>query len=363
MGSKLISMSKVTIILPFHKVNPFLDQAIHSVLESDYGDYELLLVSDGVEDGELQRITDQAKRAQVRLLRNPGTGLVDALNFGAKVSDTEYIARMDSDDLSDKSRIRKQVEFLDQNPRVDLVGTQIRLICEHGRPRAGGRRYPKTVLRGPFLKPFTCEVAHPTVMFRKAAFEDSGGYRNFYAKSEAEDFDLWNRMMRNGRIANLNEVLLDYRVHASQISSSRATEQRLSTLVAALLDIWETYSTTAETPPFFSSGAEALNWLTHIDRRRNLGLLGRLRHLWFIEINRTSHALSRLAAVRGMGSRATTSSDLETKSRPLIWETIRNPLALVMVLASHLTSLQALIPSSRSEVCQECKAQNYRFRA
>jgi GT2 family glycosyltransferase len=348
-------MTKVSIILPFHKVNPFLDEAIDSVLESDYGDYELLLVSDGVEDTELEKISAQVKRPKVRLLHNPGTGLVDALNFGVTVSQAQYVARMDSDDLCYKSRLSKQVQFLDRNPRVDLVGAQIRLICDHGVPKSGGRRYPKNVMRGPLPKPFTCEVAHPTVMFRRRAFEDAGGYRNFYTKSEAEDLDLWNRILRNGRMANLNEILLDYRVHASQISSSRATEQRLSTEVATLLDIWEMYSTTNEDAPFFSSGAEAFDWLTSTDQRQNLVFFGKLRHRSFIEISRTSHALSRLAALAGIGSRVPSYSNLKSNLLTLVWETIRNPVALVLVLGAHLGSLRNQVFSTRSPVCQKCK--------
>lgn len=350
-------MTKVSIILPFHKVNAFLDQAIVSVLGSDFDDYELLLISDGVNDAELGEISELARGPKTKLLRNPGTGLVDALNFGAKMSQSRYIARMDSDDICHMSRLRKQVEFLDQNPRIDLVGTQLRLICEHGATKSGGRSYPRTVMRWPLFKPFTCEVAHPTVMFRRQAFELAGGYRHFYTKSEAEDFDLWNRILRNGHIANLNEVLLDYRIHASQISSNRAKEQRLSTEVAALLDIWEIYSTIQESAPFSSSGSEAINWLTNKERRESLSFIGRVRHRSFMSLNRTSQALSGLAVSVGVGLRSPLKSEPTTSSRPLIWETIRNPLALLLVTGSHVGSMWRQVFSKDSKVCRECKLQ------
>jgi glycosyltransferase involved in cell wall biosynthesis len=350
-------MTKVSIILPFHKVNAFLEQAIVSVLGSDFADYELLLISDGVGDAELGKISELARGPRTRLLKNPGTGLVDALNFGVKMSQSPYIARMDSDDICHKSRLRKQVEFLDQNPRIDLVGTQVRLICEHGATKSGGRSYPRTVMRWPLFKPFTCEVAHPTVMFRRQAFELAGGYRHFYTKSGAEDFDLWNRILRNGKIANLLDVLLDYRIHASQISSSRATEQRLSTEVAALLDIWEIYSTGKESAPFFSTGSEAINWLTSKECREKLSFIGGVRHRSFMSLNQTSQALSGLAASLGVGLRASLKSEPKMSFRTLIWETIRNPLALLLVIGSHVGSLRRQVFSKDSKVCGECNLQ------
>jgi glycosyltransferase involved in cell wall biosynthesis len=151
---------------------------------------------------------------------------VAALNTGLALINSEYVARFDSDDIMFPERLEKQVEFLDKHPEILAVGSQIMLIDEAGREmhihsnptnqtemvKVIGRRTP---------------MAHPSVMFRTKAVTGVGGYREFY--KYAEDYDLWMRLFEVGKIINLEDCLVWYRIHKSQISKIRTEAQAIAT--------------------------------------------------------------------------------------------------------------------------------------
>ncbi len=167
-----------------------------------------------------------------RVVDGTSRGLVDALNLGLSRARGEFIARMDSDDVSLPHRFARQVEYLRAHPDIAVVGSTITLIDATGAmvrdidyPLA-----PADIDR--FLVETGCALAHPTVMARRQALLALGGYRTLF--QHGEDYDLWLRVAERYSLANLPDRLLRYRHHATKGSLRHATAQRLATHVAKL---------------------------------------------------------------------------------------------------------------------------------
>jgi hypothetical protein len=126
---------------------------------------------------------------------------------------------MDADDIAYSYRLQKQIEFLQENPEIKLLGSHIRLVDEHNKP-FDKWVYPldSDSLKKEIQK--SCCFAHPTVVFEKKAFDDLGGY-DIQRRVAGEDHDLWKRVLDKYDSSNIDEVLLDYRVHTSSLSSSK----------------------------------------------------------------------------------------------------------------------------------------------
>jgi hypothetical protein len=225
---------RVSVILPARDGGAYLADAVASILAQSFADLELLLIDDGSRDGAVAALAPLAARdPRLRLLANPGAGLVAALNFGLGQARGELVARMDADDVARPERLARQVAFLDASPDVALVGAQVAFIDAAGAP-TGERSYfptaPAAVAAA--LAARGCVIRHPTIVARKAALLAAGGYR---APCErAEDYDLWLRLSERARLANLPKVLLAYRVHGGQTSAGINLDQRFARDLALL---------------------------------------------------------------------------------------------------------------------------------
>jgi glycosyltransferase involved in cell wall biosynthesis len=225
---------ELSVVLPFHRVDDFLHQALDSVLASSFRDFELIAVADGDVKEEISILSERYKAdTRVKFVLNRGRGLVDGLNTGIELALGIYIARMDSDDLCAPGRFAEQLNVLRVKSRVSAVGTQVQYVCQHSSV-LGVSRYPSHVTNGVFSKPALPQIAHPTAMFRKAQWKQVGGYRKRFL--HVEDLDLWNRLLEVGRIENLPTVGLSYRVHSGQISSSNANAQITEAYRADIFD-------------------------------------------------------------------------------------------------------------------------------
>jgi hypothetical protein len=226
----------VSVILPARNAERWLLGALVSLQAQTFLDFEIIVVDDHSADA-----TPALARAfattdpRVRLVLNNGRGLVAALTTGISNARAPLIARMDADDLARPERLAKQVAFLAVRPEIALVGTQVQPIDAQGLSIGGSSGFPTApkamsdalINRG-------CVIRHPTVLMRRAALEAVGGYRS--ATEQAEDFDLWLRLDEKYQLANLPDVLLDYRVHSGQISHGLNWRQRFArdaALVAA----------------------------------------------------------------------------------------------------------------------------------
>jgi glycosyltransferase involved in cell wall biosynthesis len=214
----------VTVLLPVHNGSQTLRQAVDSILNQDETDFELLIVDDASTDDSLAIAHGYSRRdSRVTVVaRGRSSGLASALNEGLIRASHEFVARMDADDQSLPSRLRIQREFLDTSPAVVAVGSAVLHM--------GARRdfdhlveppqTPREIART--LQTENC-IYHSSVMMRRTAVLDLGGYRTEFL--HAEDYDLWLRLSRNYDLVNLPEPLLRYRVSVGGMTLARPWRQ------------------------------------------------------------------------------------------------------------------------------------------
>jgi glycosyltransferase involved in cell wall biosynthesis len=209
---------KVTVLLPVYNGGAHLPGAIDSVLAQTYRDFELLLIDDCSSDRSVGVIESYAD-PRIRLLRNErNLGQVPTLNRGLREARGEYVARLDQDDVALPERLERQVALLDSEPAVGLVGTWMDFVDDQGTVVWPLRDRLDDFAEFVYLILINAlPIAHPTVMFRRQAVLDLGGYDETVRL--AEDQDLWRRFALDRVEARiLPHVLLRYRVHEGQQS-------------------------------------------------------------------------------------------------------------------------------------------------
>lgn len=217
--------------MPCFNSENFIEDAIESILNQTYENFEFFILDDGSTDRTTLKIQG-FKDSRIKLLcENENKGIVYQLNKGIDLARGKYIARMDADDVSFPDRLQKQVDFLESpmNRNVDVLGTNAIKIGKEGGVIEFKNYTPQQIS---FLLNFYCPILHPTVMIRKSIFDNGLRYSEDY--KYAEDLALW-RTIDNGRnIAILNEYLLSYRIHNNQTNRSnvRKETQKDSTLRA-----------------------------------------------------------------------------------------------------------------------------------
>jgi glycosyltransferase involved in cell wall biosynthesis len=250
---------KVTVLIPVFNRERFVEEAIRSVLEQDFEDFELLLVDDGSTDHTPQVLHEWRQRdSRVVVVTSPtNQGIPGALNLGLAHARGKYVARLDSDDLMMPRRLAAQAAVLDARPEVVLVSCAYDIEDEAGthlRTWKGDEPHEVTVF---LLHFFNAVGGGGQVMFRLAEVLEEGGYAPQYPSSE--DYDLWVRLLRRGRIETLPFVGMTKRTHPSQSHRRYADVKRAnwtgimrSSLepylrralrddeVAALLTVWRT---------------------------------------------------------------------------------------------------------------------------
>jgi glycosyltransferase involved in cell wall biosynthesis len=219
MNSPLIS-----VIMPVYNAERFVAAAVESVLAQTLGDFEFLIIDDGSTDRShaiLQRYAAQDQR--IRLISRPNTGYTVALNEMLHLAQSEFVARMDADDIAQPDRFQLQVARLQQEPDLVCLGGAHAMIDEQGRwltclamPEADAE------IQALALAGHT-PINHPCVMMRRSAVLQVGAYD--VDMSPCEDLDLWLRLGEVGRLGNLKEMVLKYRLHASSVSEQQATLQ------------------------------------------------------------------------------------------------------------------------------------------
>lgn len=203
------ALPAVTVLMGVHNGLPRLERAMRSVLDQTFTDFELLIIDDASTDGTaewLQKAAQQDTRIRsLRMAVNEGLG--SALRRGVQMARGPLIARMDADDVSVPERLRKQVDFLEQHPDIDIVGSFALDVDEDGKVLQE-RRVPTSHRRIVELI-WTCPLIHPTVVFRRQSVIDAGSYSA--AIRRRQDYELWFRCVRAGLgFANIPEPLVHY---------------------------------------------------------------------------------------------------------------------------------------------------------
>lgn len=211
-------------------VDRFLGQAIESILGQTFQDFEFIIVDFGSTDSSKSIISSYTvSDSRVKFQEIPHCGLAEARNVASFLAQGKYIAVMDADDMSVPDRLAWETDFMEKHPEVGVLGGAVEWIDATGRALViwenpvGNRDIQSALLR-------RCPLWQPTVLMRRDAFMSVGGYRPPFAP--AEDYDLWLRIAEHFQIANLDRVVLEYRIHGQQVSMRRTAQQTLGILAA-----------------------------------------------------------------------------------------------------------------------------------
>ncbi len=201
---------RISVVMPVWNGEKYVGEAIRSILRQTLQEFELIVVDDGSTD-ETGNIVQGFADERIRIISEGyNSGIPRARNKGASLAKAEYLANMDSDDFSLPDRLERQVRFLDANPSVGVVGTQMKIIDAESRP-AGEYAVPCSHAAIAWTLAYGRAMANPTVMMRSALIARTGGYSTDFPY--AEDTELWTRLIKITRFANLEDSLHLYRQH------------------------------------------------------------------------------------------------------------------------------------------------------
>lgn len=219
----------VSVILPVYNAERYVKKAIESILMQDYSNIELILINDCSTDNsehEIFKFQDE----RIRYVKNEkNLGLIKTLNKALLLCQGEFIARMDADDIAIQSRIRKQLQFLLENKDFVLVGSNYRVFGD----KEGIVKLPSEDVDCRTSLATCSPFCHPATMFKTETIKSNNlQYNENYV--HAEDFNFFQELSKFGKIKNLDAILLEYRVHRSQVSQVHRVQQLESRLSSAL---------------------------------------------------------------------------------------------------------------------------------
>ncbi len=212
-------MSRVTVLMPAYNVGPWISEAIESVLKQTFADFTLLVIDDCSTDNTAD-VVQSFSDPRIRYEKNPrNLGLAENLNRGLELSDTEFCARMDGDDIAEPTWLETGIKVLETHPEVG--------ICSFGFQFFGTKtsvvRFPEKHEDSKVQMLFGCTVIIP--VFRRSVMADNG-LRYSTEAFPAEDYDMWSRCYRLTQVYNVQQTMFHYRMHGTQISTSKAEAQR-----------------------------------------------------------------------------------------------------------------------------------------
>lgn len=205
-------MNNVDVIIPVHGTPIYLLETIQSIIDQQFIN-KIILVLDRVDQEYFLNLG--INQNNLIIVESSTPGIVSALNIGLQISEAEFVARIDSDDIMEPGRILMQLDFLVSNPNCVCVGSNIEIFGGNFGHKI--KKYPTSHKKIVKQLLYQNAVAHPSVMFRRKAVLDAGSYRPFFEGSE--DYDLWFRLSKIGELNNLNNPLTRYRANPGQYSS------------------------------------------------------------------------------------------------------------------------------------------------
>ena len=285
-------MPDVTVLMAVHNGMPHLPEAVDSIRRQTLSAWRFVIVDDGSTDATADYL-DQLDDPRIEVVHQSNEGLGPALNRGLALCGTEFLARMDSDDIAHPARLEQQAAFLRKRPEVGLVGTQIERF---GEVRTGSRSLlpcDHRAIMAHLMKGLPA-LYHPTLMCRTALLKEIGGY---WRHRMGEDWDMLLRMGEAARLANLDRVLLSYQFRAESLTGAYMAETRAAVAYAvdcarrrrsgaATVD-FEAFMARRRAAPWWRRAAEALEIHARCQYRLAVGEIlgsrrarGCLRLIW-----------------------------------------------------------------------------------
>jgi len=221
----------ISVVMPVYNTEKYVSQAIQSILNQTYTNFEFIIIDDGSTDNSKSLIKEFNDPRILLVESSTNEGLVASLNKGLELAKGKYIARMDSDDISYANRFEHQLEFLETNPDITLCGSWFKRINS-----SNISKYPSLPEEIKLNLLTHCPIGHPTVMMRSDFLKVNHlSYNKDF--EPAEDYALWSQICINGKLANIPEVLLEYRVHHEQtsVTGNKIQEENSNRIRVALL--------------------------------------------------------------------------------------------------------------------------------
>ena len=225
----------ISVAMSVYNGEPYLTEAIESILAQSFTDFEFLILDDGSTDASRETISRYAQQdSRIRPIFRENRGLIASLNQLLAEARAPLIARMDADDVAMPQRFARQIAFLAERDDHGVVGSWSQDIDEHGRmiPCQSGDHpvsHEDFIAAIPVAGPLLC---HPSVMYRSSVVRDAGGYHAAFR--HCEDLDLWLRLASRTRIASIPERLLRYRRSESQVSKRFSVEQTTGAIISRI---------------------------------------------------------------------------------------------------------------------------------
>ncbi len=221
---------EISVILPFFNTEKTLKAAVNSILCQTFQDFELLLIDNNSTDSSFSIAGNLAETdSRIYLLKEEKQGVANAMNCGLQNARGKFFARMDADDISMPRRLEKQLQFLNNNPEIDFVGSDVKYI-PHNENTAGFKRFidwansfhsSKEIELNRFVE---IPVVNPTILFRHELFDKYGGC---FDGDFPEDYEMQLRYLEAGvKMAKLNEPLLEWHDYSTRLTR---TDERYST--------------------------------------------------------------------------------------------------------------------------------------
>jgi glycosyltransferase involved in cell wall biosynthesis len=215
----------ISVIMAVYNAEKYLVEALESVLTQSFTNFEFLIHNDGSADYSYKILEQYAVNdKRIILSSNENQGLAASLNTLIRKARGEFVARMDADDICLSNRFEKQIYYLNHNFSCSVIVGSYLMIDSKNRPidivqmPINNYEIDRNNLHG------CVSIAHPTAIIRKEVFDKVGLYDD--DNHAAEDLDLWLRIAEHGELANLQDVVLKYRIHDKSISSSKRDLQR-----------------------------------------------------------------------------------------------------------------------------------------
>lgn len=208
-------MPQVSVFMAAYNAADYIKQAIQSVLNQTFNDFELIIVNDGSTDNTVDIIKSFDDKRIILVNNDQNKGLVYTRNLALKYATGKYLAIHDSDDISIPTRLEIQVNKLENEPNLAVIGSRALIIDKNGILTGekldviNGSDYIKSILF------FENTFVHSSIMMRTSVFKEVNGYETYPG---AEDYDIFLRISLLYPLDNLEEYLVQYRIHSTNFS-------------------------------------------------------------------------------------------------------------------------------------------------
>lgn len=218
-------MTQISVIMPVHNTEKYVDRAIESILNQTYWDFELIVIDDASTDKSLD-IVNHYKNLDPRIViftNKTNQGISRSRNIGLQNARGEFIAVMDSDDVSHPERFEKQIDYLNAHPKIGVIGANYTVVDENGIAYRTSK-LPESPPQIWWTMFFSNSIAHSSAMIRRSILVDR---KITYSEefSCAVDYDLFFQIMRYSPMVNLPDSLFLYRQHGKNISKTNRSDQ------------------------------------------------------------------------------------------------------------------------------------------